>query len=111
MLARSRLLVLGLLLCGFTFVLPACSTVKVAGGALAPMDATDCKVIAEKTIHYGFWGTVTADKEGVPVPSADGKVRVRTNRHGLDGFLAYLGSAFTFGLYSGPVTYTVEECQ
>ncbi len=97
--------------------LQACSTVSMAAPAgakdlkFAAADAKDCKVRGTKTVHSGFWGSVTADKEGVtPLLTGSKPLRVTTSRQGHDGFLTWLGTMDTVGLYSGSVTYTVEEC-
>lgn len=89
----------------------ACSTVRIGGTApLASLQAGECVTVGTCRVQYGFWGTVTSDEcAGFDAPEGK-RLRVVAKRHGLDGFLSYLGAALTGGLYAGSVQYSLEAC-
>jgi hypothetical protein len=95
-------------------VLAGCYTVRTSAppgtAATFAADGEPCAPVIHRRIHYALAGLVHLNSNRITVPG-NARVRVVTEADGLDMFLRAIGAIFTFGLYGGTQSATVEMCQ
>jgi len=69
-----------------------------------------CVPIAHRRVHYALAGLVPIGDNEVIVPG-NARVRVETQADAVDMLLRAVGAVFTWGLYGGTASATVEVCQ
>jgi len=72
--------------------------------------AEPCAPVMSRRVHYALAGLVHINSNEITVPG-NARVRVVTEADAVDIFLRAVGAVFTFGLYGGTQSATVEMCQ